>query len=197
MAEDAEVQLKLRDGHSSLALSKTRSGIVARGRRDAAELEAKRTQYASVPLSKSRVKKLAEQGNPEAQFDLGMLHRYFTEASSSGHYLVPYGVWSTDEGIAPDGPTGYEEAVVWFRKAADQGHLGAQTWLGCAYQRGEGVDKDCVEAVRWYRKAANQGNKEAQLRLGDAYERGEGVNKDLVEAVGWLRRSASQGYGDA
>ena len=47
-----------------------------------------------------------------------------------------------------------DEAVKWFRKAADKGHAEAQFNLGGCYKRGEGVAKDLTEAARWYRKAA-------------------------------------------
>ena len=43
-----------------------------------------------------------------------------------------------------------------FRKAADQGHSGAEYFLGEMYRRGRGVERNRVEAVRWYRKAAEQ-----------------------------------------
>ena len=67
------------------------------------------------------------------------------------------------------------EAVSWFRKAAEQGHAGAQYNLGLKYARGEGVPKDDAEAVSWYRKAAEQGHAGAQFNLGLMYARGEGV----------------------
>ena len=46
-----------------------------------------------------------------------------------------------------------EEAVKWYRKAADQGFAAAQYNLGGMYYRGEGVAKDEVEAVKWYRNS--------------------------------------------
>ncbi len=50
-----------------------------------------------------------------------------------------------------------KEAVKWYRKAADQGHAGAQHNLGWMYANGEGGERDPKEAVKWYRKAADQG----------------------------------------
>ena len=40
-----------------------------------------------------------------------------------------------------------EEALRWFRRAADQGLASAQFWIGQAYERGSGVSRDLV-AVR-------------------------------------------------
>jgi TPR repeat protein len=57
------------------------------------------------------------------------------------------------------------EAVVWFRKAADQGIPGAQFDLGEAYEKGMGVPQDNGQAALWYRKAAEQGHAEARAAL--------------------------------
>ena len=50
-----------------------------------------------------------------------------------------------------------EEAMKWYRKAAEQGNAEAQYRLGRFYERGWGVVKDEAEAMKWYRKAAEQG----------------------------------------
>ena len=90
-----------------------------------------------------------------------------------------------------------EEAVRWYRKAAEQGFALAQSNLGNAYRKGEGVAKDPFEAVRWYRKAAEQGLAQAQFNLGSSYYNGEGVAKDLAEAVRWYRKAAELGHPNA
>ncbi|MBQ3351780.1 MAG: sel1 repeat family protein [Thermoguttaceae bacterium] len=54
-------------------------------------------------------------------------------------------------------PQNKEEAVKWWHKAAEQGHVKAQFNLGQAYSNGDGVDLNIEEAVKWYRKAAEQG----------------------------------------
>lgn len=87
----------------------------------------------------------------------------------------------------------YAEAVNWFRKAADQGYVGAQYGLGVMYENGYGVDQDYAEAVRWYRKAADQGDAFAQCNVGYMYSNGYGVNQNYAEAVSWLRKAADQG----
>ena len=87
----------------------------------------------------------------------------------------------------------YDEAVDWYRKAAEQGNPNAQSNLGWAYYNGEGVTRDFDEAVKWYRKAAEQGNPNAQSSLGWAYYNGEGVTRDFAEALKWYREAAVQG----
>eukprot|EP00013_Stygamoeba_regulata_P017405 CAMPEP_0177668222 /NCGR_PEP_ID=MMETSP0447-20121125/22628_1 /TAXON_ID=0 /ORGANISM="Stygamoeba regulata, Strain BSH-02190019" /LENGTH=75 /DNA_ID=CAMNT_0019174679 /DNA_START=300 /DNA_END=526 /DNA_ORIENTATION=- len=41
----------------------------------------------------------------------------------------------------------FEEAADWFRKAAEQGHVGAQYNMGVMYLDGEGLPMDVGEAV--------------------------------------------------
>ncbi|HEV7668865.1 MAG TPA: tetratricopeptide repeat protein [Thermoanaerobaculia bacterium] len=79
-----------------------------------------------------------------------------------------------------------EEAVRWYRKAAEQGLRNAQTSLGFFYLNGEGgVAKDEAEAARWYRKAADQGEQLAQWQLAWMYQEGRGVPANEDEAVKW------------
>jgi len=85
-----------------------------------------------------------------------------------------------------------KQAVIWFRKAANQGNDTAQNNLGVMYEDGEGVTKDLKQAVSWYRKAANQGNEYAQNNLGVMYESGRGVTQDLKQAVSWYQKAANQ-----
>ena len=51
----------------------------------------------------------------------------------------------------------YSEAAKWYRKAADQGHAGAQLYLGILLAQGQGVEQDVVEAYKWL-ELAKQGS---------------------------------------
>jgi TPR repeat protein len=87
----------------------------------------------------------------------------------------------------------YEEAIRWWRKAAEQNFPGAQVMLGAAFDYGNGVKQDKGEAVRWYRMAADQGDITAQSALGSNYLLGEGVAKDISEGIRWHQKAAEQG----
>ena len=113
-------------------------------------------------------------GNAEAQTYLGLMYTM--------------GRW-----VAQD----FDEAVRWWRKAADQGYARAQHNLGVAYLSGRGVAQDDIEAGRWFRRAADQGAMRSQSSLGFIYENGRGVAQDYAEAVRWYRLAAEQGYTDA
>lgn len=91
----------------------------------------------------------------------------------------------------------YDNAVQWFRFAADRGYAPAQCYLGWCYDTGKGIAMDEYEAVKWYRKSAEQGNADAQCNLGVCYDNGEGVAKNAYEAVKWYRKSAEQGNASA
>ena len=58
-----------------------------------------------------------------------------------------------------------EQAIDWYRKAADQQVVPAQVKLGLIYEEGLGAKKDLMEAARWYKKAADRGHALAQERL--------------------------------
>ncbi len=63
------------------------------------------------------------------------------------------------------GAARYDEAIDWYRKAAEGGYAGAQNSLGVMYARGLGVQQSCAMAVAWYLKAAAQGYNIARLNL--------------------------------
>ena len=48
----------------------------------------------------------------------------------------------------------YKEAVMWFRKSAEQGFVEAQYHLGAMYLEGRGLVQSDSEAVKWLRKAS-------------------------------------------
>jgi len=114
---------------------------------------------------------LADQGNAEAQNNLGVMYR-------------------EGRGVARD-PIA---SVAWLRRAAEQGYLEAQVNLGLMYARGHGVPRDDAEAVRWYRKAAEQGYAWAETNIGYMYAQGRGVPRNDAEAVQWYRKATAQGF---
>ena len=98
-------------------------------------------------------------------------------------------MYDKGEGVPEDD----QEAVKWFRKAAERGDSTAQFNLGIKYHVGEGVPEDDQEAVKWFRKAAEQGLDVGQSSLGIMYGLGEGVPEDYVKAYVWVNLAAAQG----
>lgn len=113
---------------------------------------------------------LAEAGNPNAQFGLGML-------------------FMDGMGVAQD----FDEAVYWLFKSADQDFPPAQYHLGKVYERGIGVQPDIKRAIHWWERAAEQDMGAAQYRLGQIYWDGEGVPVDKTRARDYLTRARDNG----
>lgn len=90
-------------------------------------------------------------------------------------------------------PQDYNEAVKWFRLAADQGSVESQHMLGVMYDRGDGMPQDYSKATEWYREAADQGFAPAQYDLGSQYATGDGVPQNFSEAYVWFSLAASSG----
>lgn len=105
------------------------------------------------------IRKDAEQGDAEAQYNLGI-------------FYVAYGLAGIMVNDGDKHDDDFVEAIKWFSKAAEQGHAKAQFVLGSLYEEGleyVGFQQDKTEAVKWYHMAAKQGNenaKEALKRLG-------------------------------
>ena len=92
--------------------------------------------------------KAAEQGDADAQFNLGVMH-------------------ANGEGV----PKNDAEAVRRYRKAAKQGLAKAQSSLGAAYALGKGVPNDSVMAYMWFNLAGTQGKENVrELREAIANE---------------------------
>jgi TPR repeat protein len=125
----------------------------------------KRKDYAT---ALQLLRPLAEQGNPDAMFQLGTMY---------------------DEGKGV--PQDYVEAHKWYRKAAEKGDMGATEILGAMFESGLGVPHNYAEAQKLYRKAAQQGYAPAMESLGTMYDEGKGVPQDYVEAHKWYNLAAA------
>ena len=95
----------------------------------------------AVPGKFLEYKAKAEQGNAEAQFNLGFCY-------------------DDGRGVAKNA----REAVKWYRKAAEQNYAPAQFNLGYCYANGQGVEKDIAEAYAWFSIAAKADPDAAESR---------------------------------
>ena len=122
------------------------------------------------------VRALAEGGDPEAQFALGLAF-----ASTGNMYDC-------------------QEAAQWYLKAAAQSHPRAQYNLGLMYLKGQGVPRDKGLSRLWMSKAANLGDAGAQYEFGmrehrlSMDENSEGALELKIEAYKWLLLAAAQGH---
>ena len=122
--------------------------------------------YKNMTIEKTRV--LAEQGDMEAQFNMGFAHKNGIEVSDAGELKIV--------------THGYKEAFEWFTKAAEQGHVDAQNSLGLMCKEGLATLQNDYEAFDWFTKAAEQGHADAQNNLGLFYRDGKGT-PEIVHIV--------------
>ena len=88
------------------------------------------------------LQKSAQQGDKEAQFQLGVMYE-------------------NGQGVLKD-PA---KAVSWYQKAAAQNHALAQNNLGWAYFQGLGIARDDAQALKWFQTALSQGVEIAQNNI--------------------------------
>jgi TPR repeat protein len=135
--------------------------------------EAQKGTFVTAPaahIDAAAVRAKAQQGEPQAQWQLGDL------------YALGEGVQFS-----------YAEAAKWYQRGAEQGNPDAEAALGELYQAGRGVGKDLAAASKWFRLAAAQHNLKAQYSLGFMCETGRGQPLDQAEAAKWYRLAAEQG----
>ena len=92
-----------------------------------------------------------------------------------------------------------EEAVRWFRLAADRGDGDACNHLGQMYCRGEGVGgPDHEAALWWFGAAAGRGDRRGLFNLARMYHNGSGgLLPDRVKAMEFVRQAAGLGHPEA
>jgi len=144
----------------------------------------------------------AEQGDADAQFDLGSLYdfgwrwfvmkdevkakEWYEKAAEQGVSVAKTRLAElrSQSGDKDDCLAAYEE----FKAAAEEGDPTAQNELAGYYSKymiDQGVEKDDGKAVYWYKKAAKQGDFEASYWLAWHFFEGKGVEKNLEKAKYW------------
>ena len=127
-------------------------------------------QRADYPGAVAIWRPLAEKGDADAQFNLGQAYRL-------------------GRGV----PINLALAKSWFERAADAGHLDAETTLGLLlFENGQQA-----EGLKWLRRAAVEGEPRALLVYGTALYNGDGVTQDRVLGYAYVSRAAAQGLAPA
>lgn len=118
----------------------------------------------------NNLEKAAKQGNPEAQYDLGL------------HY------WKNGE---------FKRAFPMLKAAANQHHVEAEYLIGLAFLNGRGTLQNYRSALASFTKAAERGHLEAEYRLGILYRDGLASQPDKEAAYLWLNIAAAGGHEEA
>lgn len=95
----------------------------------------------------------------------------------------------------------YDDAVIYFRKAANMGAGEAVSeicQLGYRFERGEGMEKDLVRARECYEVSAEYGDSDGALHAGKLYLSGVGKEKpNGRKAKKLLEKASDAGSGEA
>lgn len=120
---------------------------------------------------------LAQEGQKEAQFQLGSIYfngeavlsgipqdqkngsYWLIQAAENGHVEAQFRVGLISHfGCSPcQIERNSREAAIWFSKAAEMNHPFAQFWLAHAYKDGDGTIVDHVSAYKWFNLASAGG----------------------------------------
>lgn len=116
-------------------------------------------------------KLLAEQGDPWAQYSLGVAY---------------------DDGFGV--PRNFQQALYWYRRAAHQGLADAQYMAGRFYGNGRGVRQDIAKALFWFELATAGGQPQAALLRDQHYTQLREAMRQRVaaDATDWLARHPQQ-----
>jgi TPR repeat protein len=98
------------------------------------------SQTQNLPAAVVWYLEMAEQGDKDAQYNLGS-------------------IYETGFGVNVD----LKEAVKWYDKAAKQGHQVAQLKIGMFYHLGKGAEQSTIKGNKWIREAAKSGNELAKM----------------------------------
>lgn len=179
-----------------------------------AQLELARMYYGGWGVKKSAsqaiqwMRKAAEQGNVAAEASLGdsymngrdvaqdcvegekwlrkaVDHGDFDSASVLGMAYDPSFEDSTLE-------KSYDEAIKWYRLAANRGELNSFEFLEGIYKSDDFLPKNKAKATKWLLQAAEAGDVVAQYMIAAKYEDGEDLSQDYVQAARWYKAAAEQ-----
>lgn len=144
----------------------------------------------------------ANQGNVEAQYDVGTMYlngrgvqasratavEWFGKAAAQGNAQAITRLKLMSENEARFSRT---------RAEADRGDRSSQYELGNMYTKGIGVEVDYGKAIAAYELSAGQGYDKAAYKLGLLYYEGSGVPVDMKVAFKWFRTAAMNNHAAA
>lgn len=164
----------------------------------------------NLPLAVKYITASAEQGNVDAQYNIGCLLRdgigcqqnyaqalyWFQKAVQQGNDEAYYNlaVMHLEGKGAQRNPT-YAAQI--FEELAAKGLVEAQYNLGVLYLDGNGAPQNSQRAIALFQMAAQKGDASSQYNLGIIYGHGCGVSVDLEKAKRWFELAAQNGDREA
>lgn len=166
------------------------------------------TEQTSLNHDFSHYQPLAEQGDAEAQYQLGLCYaqgngveknfreagRYWLMAGKQNHaYALLYLGKLFEKGAGV--PQDYARACQCYQVAGQQNLAEGKVHLAMLYLQGLGVAQDAKKAINLFIQGAEQGDATAQYNLAIAYEKGMGgLSENNEQAIFWYQQAVNQGY---
>jgi hypothetical protein len=154
-----EVKIKDKPTKTSTVVRRPRRPVTTRSQSSKRSLSVKRksvTKKFNVDDLFLRCKKLAENGNVNSQEELGAI--YYQKKD-------------------------YQNALIWYTKAANANHSRAQYVLGYMYRKGIGVKKSRRTAKKWWKKSCKLGNGNACNEIKKMNEFSNALLRATGEAI--------------
>jgi hypothetical protein len=123
---------------------------------------------------------------------------YFLKLASdqgNGYASFLLGKWNIN--AAKQAVAGYTDAVVYFRKGANQGEHRAMQSLAWLLANGVGIEKNEKEALSLNARAAELGNETAAYNAAGALRYGLGTDADIASAIRYYEIAANIGMIEA
>ncbi|MBI1981528.1 MAG: SEL1-like repeat protein [Methylocystis sp.] len=156
------------------------------------------------------IKRLAQEGQPAAQYELGArlaegrgaprdakaAAHWFEKAAEGGLAPAQYRLGSMyEKGVGVD--LDYSRARLWYERAAEAGNARAMHNYAVLLAEGGDGKPDYAASAEWFRRAAEYGVRDSQFNLAILYARGLGVSRNLQQSYAWFCAAADQGDDDA
>jgi len=156
----------------------------------------------------SKIEKLANRGDPDLMFMMGLIYLngvnvpknhhgailWFKRAANRGHKKAFYAikqVYTEHEE--------FEDLRDWYIHAAQNGDARAAHFLASMYHKGDKIPKDLHEAAKWYKFGADMGQAISQYwyAITVIKTRGSNTAKDYITAGEYLGKASENGFDDA
>lgn len=190
-AADSSNRIVAAEANLYLAISYELGDKVAQDYKKAFSLYRDSAEYGSIGglmnLARCYKDGIGVEKNPSIAYQL--ICKSAQSENATSHAYFSLGMFLENGiGTTPD----FDEALKWYRRAAEGDSLDAKNAIGRFYEHGISVEQDLSEAIKWYIRAAEEGSLSAIKNLAKRYENGDGVPYDKNEATKWYLKGADR-----
>ncbi len=129
--------------------------------------------------------------NPKTRIDAAIIFLVYREFLNGRQMTCLGKCYFEGDGVLVN----YNDALRWFKKAAELGDSNAMYNIGMSHLKGLGSYQDYYSAYEWFRKSADLGNGYAMIRIGDMYRPNSRAvfRSSTEEAKKWYQMAIEHG----